>query len=401
VHAIHLWSGDLPKTSTLKVKRARVKAEIESRLAGRRAPDAGGAAHTGAAGHGADRRGVGAGAGAPAVEAITTFLSRLTGLAPSEIVPAKSLELDLAVDSLMRVEIAAFLEARFGAALSADEELALKTVADVIDASRRARGRHAPAPAAAADFETSEVVAFWERHLAGADGGRPPEPTDIPPSLFHAAARGVTVAIGRAAYRILFRLEWRGEENIPRGPRFIVAANHASHLDSLAVILAMGPRAERLRAVVAKDYFFRSRLSSWFFGRLLRAIPFDRHENFLEGLELCRRALEQDHPLLIFPEGTRSVTGELQPFKLGVGVLARGLGVPIVPAFIDGAFDAMPKGRSIPRPGRIRVVFGPPIDPAAHAPAGGEGAYEAYKAIVEEVRRSIESMRAAARAADR
>jgi len=393
--AIHLWPGDLPKTSTLKVKRARVKADIETRLAGQRGDAASGARPA--------RGGEGLAAGAaatPVADAVVGFLSRLTSQPVSEISPTKSLELDLAVDSLMRVEIAAFLQSRFGVALSPDEELALKTAGDVIEAAERGKGGRAARGPAAPEDESSELVAFWERELTKEGSHRAPA-SDVPPSLLHAAARETIVAAARVAYGILFRLSWRGIENIPAAPRFIVAANHGSHLDSLAVILAMGPRARRLRAVVAKDYFFSSRLSTWFFGRLLRAIPFDRHENFLEGLELCRRALEQDHPLLIFPEGTRSVSGDLQPFKLGVGVLARGIGVPIIPAYIDGAFDAMPKGRMLPRPGRVRVTFGQPIVPAARGGDDGDGAYEAYKSIVESVRTAIESMRDASREAPR
>jgi long-chain acyl-CoA synthetase len=381
VQAVHLWDGDLPKTSTLKVKRSRVKAAIEARIAEPRRADGG---------RRADARPAG---GRPAwrdADLVLAFLSRLTGIPVSEIAPSKSLELDLAVDSLMRVEIAAFLSSRFGVALSPDEELALKTAGDVIAAA--ARG---PGEPEIGEAETSEVVAYWERRLA--DGGAAARPRDIPPSLLHATARAAILGLGRAVYAILFRLRWEGVERVPDAARYIIAANHSSHLDAMAVILALGPRAARLRAVVAKDYFFRTRLSSWFFGRLLRAIPFDRHENFVEGLDLCRAALEANHPLLIFPEGTRSATGELQSFKVGVGILARGLGVPIVPAYIEGAYDALPRGSAIPRPGRIRVLFGEPIEPAAHGARAGESAYEAYKATVEAVRRSIETMRDAAR----
>jgi long-chain acyl-CoA synthetase len=412
VRAVHVWDGDLPKTSTLKVKRARVKAEIEARLAGIAGHDASAGASSAASGqphaHG-QPGGAATSAGAPAsrnAEIVYTFLSRLTNVPASEINPRKMLEIDLAVDSLMRVEIAAFLESRFGVHLSDDQQLALKTVGDILDKVERGGGSRRAAQPAVEESESTELVAYWERELskggwdaapgsataagertAGNNGGR---------SMLHSVARESIVLAGRVTYRTLFSLQAVGRENLPADTPFIIAANHTSHLDSLAVLLAAGDRGGRLRVVGAKDYFFNTALKAWFFGRVLHAIPFDRNENFVEGLRLCKRALEENYALLIFPEGTRSTNGELQPFKLGVGILARELGVPIVPARIDGAFDALPKGKSMPRPARIRVTFGKPIAASVHARGAGVAdgsAYEDYKATVEAVRDAIEAMR--------
>ncbi|MFN0152071.1 MAG: AMP-binding protein [bacterium] len=401
VAAVHVWDGDLPKTSTLKVKRARVKAMIEMRLAGASRAAASASPHVAAAS-------TPAGASSKATDAVIAFLSRLTNVPAAEIAPAKTLEIDLAVDSLMRVEIAAFLESRFGAHLSDEQQLALKTVRDVLDAAERGAGaKRSAAEPAADESESTELVAYWERELSkgnwhGSASTASSDDVMLRRSPLHAVAREAIVFAGRVAYGVMFRLRAAGRENLPGQPRYIIAANHSSHLDSLAVLLATGARGRRLRVVGAKDYFFNTGFKRWFFGRLLHAIPFDRNENFVEGLRLCKRALEQDYSLLIFPEGTRTTTGALQPFKLGVGILARELGVPIVPAYIDGAFEAMPKGRALPRPSSIRVTFGAPIVPAASGAvastrAGDAGAYEGYKETVEAVRRSIEAMRAHAR----
>jgi long-chain acyl-CoA synthetase len=329
-------------------------------------------------------------------EQAIAFLSRLTGVPASEITPAKALEVDLGVDSLMRVEIAAFLETRFGARLSDEQQLALRTVGDVLE---RCDGAASPARSrepATEEAESTELVAYWERELARADWDADGVAA-ARSSLFHALARSLILLAGRAVYAIFFRLRAEGREHLPEGRRYIIAANHASHLDSLAVLLAAGARGRRLRVVGAKDYFFNTPLKSWFFGRLLRAIPFDRYENFLDGLRSCRQALEQNDSLLIFPEGTRSTTGELQPFKLGLGVLAHELDVPVIPTYIRGAYDALPKGRWIPRPAAICVHFGAPIASDGERAAGrGAGSYEAYKRTVEGVRAAIEAMRRAA-----
>lgn len=88
----------------------------------------------------------------------------------------------------------------------------------------------------------------------------------------------------------------------------------------------------------------------------------------------CRELVRGEPVRLIaFPEGTRSTTGCLLPFKRGAAFLAVELGLPIVPAYIDGAVKVLPKGRWLPRPGRIRVHFGRPILP-------GEWAAEARSA---------------------
>jgi 1-acyl-sn-glycerol-3-phosphate acyltransferase len=89
----------------------------------------------------------------------------------------------------------------------------------------------------------------------------------------------------------------------------------------------------------------------------------------------CRDLIRtQQVRLIAFPEGTRSTTGDLLPFKRGSAFLALALGLPVVPAYIDGAREALPKGSWLPRPTRIRVRFGRPIRPAEWAPLDGQKA---------------------------
>ena len=64
--------------------------------------------------------------------------------------------------------------------------------------------------------------------------------------------------------------------------------------------------------------------------------------------------------LIIFPEGTRSQTGETQPFKSGIGALLAGRDVSVLPCYVQGAFRAWPKGRRLPRPGKVRLIIGTP-----------------------------------------
>jgi long-chain acyl-CoA synthetase len=193
--------------------------------------------------------------------------------------------------------------------------------------------------------------------------------------------------------RAWFGFEVCGIEHLPAGA-FIVAANHCSHLDTGAVVTAFGDRGSELSIMGARDYFFNRRLKGWFFHTFLSVVPFDRTENMIKGLRQARAVLLSGRPVLIFPEGTRSLTGELQPFKAGIGLLALELGLPVVPCCIAGTHAALPKGRAWPRRTKIRVSFAPPItmeDYRALYPQVDRR--ELYRRVADDVRSAVELLR--------
>lgn len=139
--------------------------------------------------------------------------------------------------------------------------------------------------------------------------------------------------------------------------------NHASHFDLLSIAGSVPSRLiHRTFAVAAKDYFFNKTFKALAARALVNAIPFDRKGRVNESMQRCREALDQGDSLVIFPEGTRSPTGQLQDFKAGVGQLLAGHPKACaVPVFIDGAHQIMPKGSKLPGPGKLKVRFGKPI----------------------------------------
>jgi 1-acyl-sn-glycerol-3-phosphate acyltransferase len=158
------------------------------------------------------------------------------------------------------------------------------------------------------------------------------------------------------------------------GPVLLVA-NHASHLDSLTVLSAL-PRARRQQTAVAAaaDYFFTSQKMALIATVLLGAFPFHRTGPVAASLAHCGDLADDGTSLLVFPEGTRSIDGTIAPFKPGIGLLARELGLPVVPVYLDGLYRVLPKGRTLPQPGPARVVIGEPlhIDPSlSNAEAAG------------------------------
>lgn len=166
----------------------------------------------------------------------------------------------------------------------------------------------------------------------------------------------------RFVLRLYFRLRIEGRENLPKEGSFILVANHSSHLDAptLASVLPLR-KMDKTHSVAAKDYFFSSFWRAFFSVIFMNAIPFDREENLIEGLELCKKALDQGEILILFPEGTRSKTGEMGEFKPGIGTLVAGTDIPVVPVTIRGAFEALPKGKWFPRPKKIEVKIGKPL----------------------------------------
>lgn len=158
---------------------------------------------------------------------------------------------------------------------------------------------------------------------------------------------------------VLARVE--GLEQIPAHGGFILAANHSSHLDAAVLISIMNGLGLTLHCLGARDYFCSSRFKSWFFKTLFSVLPCDRDKFQPSTIRQCRKLLDSGHPILIFPEGTRSRNGLLQPFKPGLGYLAHLMKCPIVPVGITGSHCLLPKGQIWPGKGRIRIVFGPPL----------------------------------------
>jgi 1-acyl-sn-glycerol-3-phosphate acyltransferase len=182
------------------------------------------------------------------------------------------------------------------------------------------------------------------------------------PDMLVYGTRLVTAGLIRGWLRAYHRLEITGRENIPTEGSFVIVANHSSHLDVLCLLSAL-PIAKLHRAfpAAAQDYFFVSVPRTLLAAVVVNALPFNRRTNPRQSINLCRTLL--DNPgniLVIFPEGTRSVTGELGEFKPGIGLFLAGTNFPVIPCFLEGAHAAWPKGARFPRPRQVRLTIGKP-----------------------------------------
>jgi 1-acyl-sn-glycerol-3-phosphate acyltransferase len=190
--------------------------------------------------------------------------------------------------------------------------------------------------------------------------------------LEHAVRIGLALVI-RALLRVYCRFEIVGAENLPNENKsFVLVANHTSHLDSVCLLAALPlRRLHRAFPVAAEDYFFRSLARGWFAAVAMNALPFGRQLRVRESLSVCAQLLQKPgNVLIIFPEGTRSRTGALQPFKPGIGALLAQQDVRVLPCYLEGAFRAWPKGQRLPRPCKVRLLIGQLLSCAEESPAG-------------------------------
>ncbi len=180
------------------------------------------------------------------------------------------------------------------------------------------------------------------------------------PDPFVYAARVAAAVAIRRALRIYNRFDIVGREHLPRNGSFVLVANHASHLDAVALLSALPLRSlHRAYPLAARDYFCANDLRLALTAIIANVMLFDRDAAGLQGLKLCQRMLEEGgNVLLVFPEGTRSVDGRVGMFRRGVGLLLAGTPYPVVPCYLDGTFKAWPKGALIPRPARVRLAIG-------------------------------------------
>lgn len=184
------------------------------------------------------------------------------------------------------------------------------------------------------------------------------------------------------AFRFYIRIEVKGDFKKIREqyPRLLLISNHSSHLDAVSIAAAVPVRYwTDLYISAAKDYWFANPAFTFFSKHCLGAIPIDRKDRGGEAIRLCTTLLKTLPRIwmILFPEGTRSKDGYINPFKRGVSLFAERTDTPILFLYLEGNNALWPKGRLIPFPGKLVVHVGP-----VHEPAPVETIYAAYRTWV-------------------
>jgi long-chain acyl-CoA synthetase len=334
VKVMHIWDGELPKTSTRKVKRNFVREQImrleRTLVASRQSATeekAGGAALPRE-----DRPN----------QVVKRTIASIAQRGADQIRPDLHLVDSLGFDSLMHLELLTALESEFPRARISPEEMATaETVGDVVRLASRDRGE-----------ESERLEEVGNREEA--------PPFHVPDPI----ARAGKTALGwlqHLSYDRFLDVEVDGRGNIPANRNFIVAANHASHLDMGLVKYALGDMGKDIQTLAARDYFFADTVRRTYFENFTNLLPIDRHGSLKKSLRLASDSLRRGSSLLIFPEGTRARDGVITRFKPAIGHLALNERVDIVPMFLGGTYDSLPVGAVVPKKRELYVRIGDPI----------------------------------------
>lgn len=254
--------------------------------------------------------------------------------------PTDHLEIDLGLDSLDKVNLIVYLESTFGLTLQETELVKFTNVQTLAEHIREAKTK--------LNVEAVDWGSILKEHLD----------IDLPKSWF---THNLIKNAAKVFLRFYFRLKGEGIENIPDGP-FILAPNHQSFIDGLFVAVFLKNKLMKRTYFYAKEKHIKQ---GWlkFIANKNNIIVMDLSD-LKSSLQKLASVLKKEKNIIIFPEGTRTHNGELGAFKKTFAILARELNIPIVPVAINGAYDAMPRGKKIPRPlKKINVKFLEPVYP--------------------------------------
>lgn len=339
----HLWDHDLPKTSTRKVKRREIVAElVKLESAAGKATQAKKQAKAPTR----TQAGAAAGTGRPAgsSEWVRDVIAQVTQKSRAQIQADTRFD-ELGFDSLMFTELNVALDAAGVIINEPNELLELQTVAE-LEAYVRKQG----VEKAREDRR--------RRFLDKRDERDDDDDINVPEPLVRAGRRALRSGM-RALYERYLDTELSGTAYIPPTGGYVVAANHASHLDTGLVKHALGEQGDLLVALAAKDYFFDDPVRRAYFENFTNLVPMERYGSLRESLRLAGEILRSGYILLIFPEGTRSVTGVMIDFKPSLGYLAMKNRCGILPMFLAGTHDRLPKGNYLPKRGKVSAHVAP------------------------------------------
>ena len=315
-----------------------------------------------------------------------------------QIILEDSLELDLGIDSLGRIELASGLEVAFEAAINDEAISKAFIVKDLVSGITESLKEAKDIPR-----EEQGIMPgpdYWKETLHVLPKKENLEMLELEPGFFAWLFRFVLTAIDCLIFKLFFNINEKGAANVPKEGAYILYGNHTSFLDGPAIAACLPRRAEfQIFYFVFGPYFFRPFVRSRLLRNLVkmgRFIPFDFSTHFLEALRSSYYVLHHGKGLCFFPEGLRSSNGNIGEFKKGFGVLAKETKAKLVPVAIEGAYEAWPSTAKYWKLAPIKVTFGKPLLPEDLEKEGrAMGAKDSYEAICVAARNALVKLKKA------
>jgi len=281
---------------------------------------------------------------------------------------------DLGFDSLMFVELATAIEGA-GGSISAPERFnEIQDVRELLTVVSRQ-----PSASTKQDIRPDEQRKDDEIHI---------------PSFVRTAGNRAGDFLQRFLYEQFLQAHYDGRSNIPPHANFLVAANHCSHLDMGLTKMALGEYGKDLVALAAADYFFDTKYKRAVMENFTNLVPMERTGSLRQSLRHAKSFLDRGYNALIFPEGTRSMTGIMADFKPVVGYLALHARVGILPMFLEGTYEAMPKGTTLIKSRGVGARIGRFLEiEELEEMTKGMPRAEAYRLIAARVRHEVVNLR--------
>jgi len=366
IKTTHIWEGDLPKTAKRSIKRRDIVAELV------RLKKAEGDGPMVAASS-PEEAGIGW---------LLDIVAQVSGKPRGDLHPGSRLEA-LGFDSLMYTELGAALES---AGVVLPESTDFTGAADVRELHRLVRGASS-GPGALVGRSGKPAL------VGGGDKSGSDDDVYVPGPVARAGKAGLGVA-QRLFYQRVLKSDVGGTGNIPKHTNFIAAANHCSHLDMGLLKVALGEAGRDITSMAAADYFFRNRYRRAYFQNFTNLVPMERTGSIRKSMATAEQVLRRGKSMVVFPEGTRSLDGVMAEFLPSLGYLALRSGVGVLPAYLGGTYDSLPKGAALPRARDLSVAFGPflSIDMLNELVAGLPQ-QEAWRLISQVTQRIVENLR--------
>lgn len=275
--------------------------------------------------------------------AVKSFIESQVDL---DISPDDHLVFDIAMDSMGKMSMIDWIEQTFG--IKIDEEQLLKF----------------PSIAKIAEYIGTNKLFHKEESSSWSGNLKENIEVDLPRSSW---LLKFIISSVRGFFSFFFKFKVTGIENIPAGPCFIVP-NHQTKLDPFLILSCLDKKTLKETYSYAKKDHVKSRIRQYL-ARRTNIIVMDLTKDLKESIHKMAEVVKLGKKILIFPEGTRTLTGNMGEFKKTYAILSTELNIPIVPVAISGAYEAMSSGKKKIKSGsKIMVTFLPPVEPSAMTP---------------------------------